>query len=285
MKKQLLAIVATLTLLSYGLSAQTLTLTAGSAEIATSGVKNHLYNLNDLYFQYNTNTEVLEARVVETRASVYKANISTVAISGLTTAAQKLAWLENTHLKANTKQFNNLLPKTGIAVRYNVSGKATAIYGRYSESKTPLWEGNIDSIKTAASDNSTSLRLAALRAIVRGATPQLIGNNANVPTIAAGAAAGSGATVAITGNALNGELTINTGSSTTTTGVLATVTLPVACPNKCIVKLQPSSTFGSTQDSKVFTTTTAGTFVLNANGTALTASTADGKWFYTVTCN
>ena len=266
-------------------SAQTLTLTAGSAEVATSGVKNHLYSISDLYFQYNTNTEVFSAYLVETRDLVYKANISTVTISGLSTAAAKIAWLENTHLKANTEQFNYLLPKDGIAVRYNVSGKSTHIYGRYRNGQTALWSGHADSIKTSATDATTADRLASLRKIVRGGTPMLIGTDIKAPTIAVGAASGTGGTATITGNGLSGEIDIDTGSSTTTTGILATITLPVACPNKCFVKLQPSSTFGSTQDGKVFTTSTSGTFVLNANGTALTASTADAKWFYIITCN
>lgn len=228
MKRKSIFGILALSLLAFSLTAQTLTITAGSAEVASSGVKNHLYALEDLYFQYNKNTEVFEARLVENRSSVYKANISTVTISGASSAAQKLAWLENTHLRANTAQFNNLVPKTGIAVRYNVSGKATSLYGRYAKGETPLWTGHADSIKTAATDTTTALRLTALRKIVRGATPILVGNNVNTATIAAGAAAGSGATVAITGNQLSGEITVNTGSSTTTTGVLATVTLPVA---------------------------------------------------------
>jgi hypothetical protein len=266
------------------LSAQTLTLTAGSAEIASSNVKNHLYGLSDLYFIYNQNTEIIEARHVETKASVFKSNISNLTISGLTTAAQKLAWIGNTHLKANTAQFNYLLPKNGIAVRYNVSGKSTHLLGRYAKGDVALWSGHVDSIKFAVADSTTALRLAALRKIVRGSTPQLIGNDAAAPTIAAGAAAGSGATASITGNGLSGEIDIDTGSSTTTTGVLATVTLPVACPNGCRVALWGSSSFGATQAAKIFTTGTSSTFVLNAAGTAVTASTADLKYFYTVTC-
>lgn len=284
MKKNLLMALLAMSIW-LNVSAQTLTLTAGSAEVATSGVKNHLYSISDLYFQYNTNTEVFSAYLVETRDLVYKANISTVTISGLSTAAAKIAWLENTHLKANTEQFNYLLPKDGIAVRYNVSGKSTHIYGRYRNGQTALWSGHADSIKTSATDATTADRLASLRKIVRGGTPMLIGTDIKAPTIAVGAASGTGGTATITGNGLSGEIDIDTGSSTTTTGILATITLPVACPNKCFVKLQPSSTFGSTQDGKVFTTSTSGTFVLNANGTALTASTADAKWFYIITCN
>ncbi len=266
------------------LGAQTLTLTAGSAEVVSSGVKNHLYGLDDLYFTYNRNTEVFEARLVETRASVYKANISTVSIAGLSTANQKLAWLENTHLRANTAQFNHLLPKNGIAVRYNVSGKSTHILSRYSSREANLWSGHMDSIKTSATDSTTAMRLVALRNIVRGATPQLIGTDARAPTIAAGAAAGGSPTVSIVGNGLSGEIDIDTGTSTTTTGVIATVTLPVACPNGCRVVLTPSSTFAATMVARVFATTTAAGFALNAAGTAVTASTADLKFFYTVTC-
>lgn len=263
--------------------AQTLTFTQGNAEVSSS-TKNHLYGIDDLYFSYNRNTEVFEARLAETRESVFKSNISNVTISGLSTAAAKIAWLENTHVKANTAQFNHLLPKNGISVRYNTSGKSTNIHGRFTQGKTPLWAGHADSIKTGATDTTTALRLTALRKIVRGATPRLIGNDANAATIAVGAAAGSGGTATITGNGLSGEIDIDTGSSTTTTGALATVTLPVACPNKCLVTITPSSTFGSTQFGKVFVTTTGNTFVLNANGTALTASTADFKVFYQVTC-
>lgn len=284
MKKTFLAFLATLTLVA-SMSAQTLTFTAGAAEVALSNVKNQLYHVSELYFQYNSNTEVFSAFTVEGRDLVYKANVSTVTISGLSTAASKIAYLENTHLKCNTAQFNFLVPKDGIAVRYNVSGKATQIFGKYSMGKVPLWSGHADSIKTSSADTNTADRLANLRKIVRGSTPFLVGTDLKAPTIAVGAASGGGATASISGNGLSGEIDIDTGTSTTTTGVLATITLPVACPNKCFVKLQPSSTFGSTQDAKVFVTTTGSTFVLNANGTALTASTADAKWFYFVTCN
>lgn len=282
-KTLLLAALATFTLM--GLSAQTLTLTANEAEVSNTNIKNHIYHLDDLYFQYNTNTEVFSAFLVEGRELVYKANVSTVSISGLSTAAAKIAWLENTHLKCNEKQFNYLVPKNGIAVRYNVSGKGTDIFGRYSKSNRPIWSGHADSIKTSSADTNTADRLANLRKIVRGSTPMLVGTDLKAPTIAAGAAAGTGPTVSITGNGLSGEIDIDTGSATTTTGVLATVTLPVACPNGCRVVITPSTSFSATMVSRVFVTTTASTFVLNAAGTAITASTADLKFFYTVTCN
>lgn len=269
-------------LLALSAYAQTLTLTAGSAEVSGSA-KNQLYGLNTLYFSYNTDTDLFEAFDLETRNSVYKGAISTVTISGVSTAAGKIAWIENTHVKCNTGVFNNLVPKDGIAIRYRSSNKYTELFGRISEGKKALWAGHLDSIKTASTDSTSALRLTALRKIVRGSTPQLVGNNTNAATIAAGAAAGSSPTVSITGNGLSGEIDIDTGSSTTTTGVIATITLPQAFPNGCRVVITPSTAFSATMVARVFVNTTAGAFTLNAAGTAVTASTADLKFFYTVT--
>lgn len=269
--------------IALSLSAQTLTILAGSAEVATS-TKNQLYSVKDLYFIYNPTTGGFEARDIENRAVVYAANISTVTIAGLSTAASKIAYIENTHVRANnTSGYQMLVPKDGIAVRYRTSGKYTELLGRYTEDAKPLWYGHLDSVKTATADTTSALRLTALRKIVRGSTPLLIGNTANAPTIAVGAAAGSGGAAAITGTALSGEIDIDTGSSTTTTGILATVTLPVPYPNKCIVTIKGSNTFGSTMEGRISVSSTGSTFVLNANGTAVTASTADLKLFYTVT--
>src|SRR6202012_2590241 len=74
---------------------------------------------------------------------------------------------------------------------------------------------------------------------VRGSTStaQIIGNSA-APTIVAGAAAGAGPTVSITGNNMAGHISITTGTSTTASAVLATVTwagsplsqAPQSCP-------------------------------------------------------
>lgn len=263
-------------------SAQTLTITAGSAEVS-GAAKNQLYPLSSLFFNYNTETDKFEAFQTETRDKVYEANISTVTISGQSTAAAKIAWLENTHLKCNNGVYNVLVPKNGVAVRYRSSNKYTEVFPAISEGKKPLFSGHLDSIKTASTDSTSALRLTALRKIVRGATPQLVGNDAKAATIAAGAAAGSSPTVSISGNGLSGEIDIDTGSSTTTTGVIATVTLPAAFPNGCRVVLTPSSAFAATMVARVYVNTTASGFTLNAAGTAVTASTADLKFFYTVT--
>lgn len=278
--KQFLTIVALFAALCV--NAQTLTISGGSAEVS-GAAKNQLYPLSSLFFNYNTSTDKFEAYQAETRSLVYEANISTVTISGLSTAAAKIAHLENTHLKCNSGVYNVLVPKDGIAIRYRSSNKFTELYSAISEGKKALFGGHMDSIKTASTDSTTALRLTALRKIVRGATPYLIGNNSNAATIAAGAAAGTSPTVAITGNGLSGEVDIDTGSSTTTTGVIATVTLPVAYPNGCRVVITPSTSFSATMVARVFVNTTASGFTLNAAGTAVTASTPDLKFFYTVT--
>lgn len=263
--------------------AQTLTLTAGEAEV-TGTAKTHLYPLGDLYFIYNNTTGGFEARTVEAREVVYAANISTVTISGLSTAASKIAWIENTHVKANTGRYSTLVPHDNLAVRYRTSGKGVDLLSRFSTGKTPVWYGHIDSVKTASTDSTTALRLTALRKMVRGATPLLIGNATKTPTIAAGAAAGASPTVSIAGSALSGEITVNTGSSTTSTGVVATVTLPVACPNGCDVVISPSSDVAGPCAGRQFVTTTASTFVINAITTAWTASTSGIKFKYLVVC-
>lgn len=271
-----------LVLLAFCAQAQTFTLTAGSAEVSGSA-KNQLYPISSLYFTYNTDTDLFEAFEVETRNTVYKGAISTVTISGVSSAADKITWIENTHVKCNTGVFSHLVPKDGVAVRYRSSNKGTELFGRISEGKKPLWSGHLDSIKTASTDSTSALRLTALRKIVRGATPQLVGNNTAAPTIAAGAGAGTSPTVSITGNGLSGEIDIDTGSSTPTTGVIATITLPQAYPNGCRVVITPSTSFAATMVARVFVNTTSSTFTLNAAGTAVTASTADLKFFYTVT--
>lgn len=263
------------------LQAQTLTLTAGEAEV-TGTAKTHLYPLGNLYFIYNNTTGGFEAREVETRAVVYAANISTVTISGLSTAASKIAWLENTHVKANTGRYSTLVPQSDLAVRYRTSGKGVDLLSRFSSGKTPIWYGHIDSVKTASTDSTTALRLVALRQMVRGATPMLIGNPAKTPTIAAGAAAGASPTISIAGSAISGEITLTTGSSTTSTGVVATVTLPVSFPNGCDVFITPASDVAGPCAGRTFVTTTANTFLLNAITTAWTASTAGIKFRYFV---
>jgi len=270
-------------LLCISLSAQTLTLTAGMAEVAGTA-KTQLYPLNDLYFIYNSSTGGFEARTVEGRLVVYAANISTVTISGASTAAQKITYIENTHVRANTGVYQVFVPRNGVAVRYRSGDKRVDLLGRFSDGVNPLWYGHIDSVKTASTDTTSALRLTALRLAVRsGQTSLLVGNNTKAATIAAGAAAGASPTLSITGNGLSGEITINTGSTTTTTGVIATITLPVAFPNGCRVALTPSSDVAAAGITRVFVTTTASTFVLNASGTALTASTNGYKYFYTVT--
>lgn len=280
--KHVFTVLALFFALAFAANAQTLTLTAHSAEVA-GAAKNQLYPLSSLYFSYNSDTDLFKAFEVETRNLVYEGAVSTVTISGVSTASGKIAWLENSHVKAVTGVWYHLVPRDGIAIRYRSSNKGTELFGRITEGKKPLWSGHLDSIKTGATDSTSALRLTALRKIVRGATPQLVGNNSQAATIAADTSAGTSPTIAITGNGLSGEITLTTGSSTKTTGVIATVTLPVAYPNGCRVALTPSSTQAALEVADVFVATTSTGFTLRASGNSLTQSTANFKWFYTVT--
>ncbi len=267
-------------MLAVALSAQTLTINAHTAEV-TGTAKTNLYDLQDLYFVYNWSTGGFEAREVDTRNVVYAANISTVTISGLSTAASKITYLERSHLKSNTATYNVLLPKAGLAIRYKSGDKKTEIVSRFNMSRTPLWYGHIDSVKTASTDTTTALRLTALRRIARNGRGEIINLINGTPTIAAGAAAGTSPTVAITGNGQEGEITVTTGSTPPTTGVIATITLPVTFPTGARVQLTPSNDNAAAGIARVFATGTSSTFILNASGTALSASTAY-KFFYRV---
>lgn len=280
--KKIITALALLFSVALVASAQTLTITARSAEVS-GGAKTQLYPLSSLYFEYNTSTDLFKAYQAETRDLVYEANVSTVTISGQSTASQKITWLQNTHVKCNKGVWNILAPKDGIAVRYRSSNKFTELYPSMSEGKKALFAGHIDSIKTGTNDTTSALRLTELRKIVRGSTPQLVGNNSNAATIAADTSAGTSPTIAITGNGMSGEITLSTGSSTKTTGVIATVTLPAAYPNGCRVALTPSSAAAALEVADVFVATTSTGFTLRASGNSLTASTANFKWFYTVT--
>jgi hypothetical protein len=269
-----------LMLLAFAAQAQTLTINAHTAEV-TGTAKTNLYDLQDLYFIYNFSSGGFEAREVDTRNIVYAANISTVTITGASTAAAKITYLERSHLKNNTTIYNVLVPKTGIAIRYKSSDKKTEVLSRFNMSRSPLWQGHIDSVKTAATDTTTALRLTALRRIARSGRSEMINLTNAAPTIAAGAAAGASPTVAISGNGQEGEITVTSGTSTTTTGVIATITLPVTFPNGARVQITPSNDNAGAGIARVFVTATTSTFVLNASGTALTASTAY-KYFYRV---
>lgn len=269
-------LLALLLFVALGAQAQTLTINAHTAEVSSSQ-RNLIYPVQSLYFTYHSGTGQFTAAQVDNRNVVFRSDITNVVtVAGDTTAAQRLATLKATHLLAVKGTTTTLLPKQSVQVLYTASGKALEVQALNARNVPALWAGHADSLKFTASDTTTALRLTALRRLNAPAGDA-------VPTAATGAAAGGGSpTVALIGGANAGRITLTTGSSPTTTGVLATITLPRPYPNGCFVSLTAANATTGAQMTRVFVTSTTGTFVLNASGTALTAAT-EYVWNYQVT--
>lgn len=117
------------------------------------------------------------------------------------------------------------------------------------------------------------------------ATIKHIAGVAGTPTIAAGASAGSGPTVSVTGTDLAGKISITTGTATTANGIVATITFNTAYATAPYVILEESNS-NAANVNRVGTaivypsSSTTATFVITVIGT-LTASTAF-TWNYIV---
>jgi hypothetical protein len=204
---------------------------------------------------------------VDTRNTVFTGDVTNVSSTGDTSAAMILTTLSGTHLRAVKGPVTTLIPKSAIQVLYKSSGKGIEFQSFGARNTVPLWAGHADSVKFTVADSTTALRLAALRRI------NAPSGDAR-PTAVVGAAAGTGSpSVAIVGGATAGRITLTTGTSPTTTGVLCTVTLPTKFPTGCFVTLTAADSDAGAHIARVFVTDTANTFVLNASGTALTAAT------------
>ena len=104
--------------------------------------------------------------------------------------------------------------------------------------------------------------------------PHIVGNS-TAPSITAGASAGTSPTVSVTGTDLAFSITITTGTSPTASGVIATVTFNTAYGSAPKKHVTPTNVAAASLSgaSMVYPTSTTTTFVLNANTTALAAST------------
>lgn len=106
------------------------------------------------------------------------------------------------------------------------------------------------------------------------------------PGIAAGAGAGTGPTLAITGDNSAGVITLTTGTTPTAAAVIATISFSppfAATPRAISIDPGNAATAALTAAAafELQSSRTATQFVLQANGTALTASTAY-VWQYIV---
>ena len=111
--------------------------------------------------------------------------------------------------------------------------------------------------------------------------------NSLVPTIAAGAGAGTSPTISITGTDSNGYITLTTGTLPTLATVIATITFNIAyssAPRTIIISPANSNASTLSGVSMVFVNQagiSTATFAITSGATALTAATAY-QWYYWV---
>lgn len=169
----------------------------------------------------------------------------------------------------------------GYQAGYNETG-SSKLYIANSSTATPLIYGDFSTGQLTINGGITVTGAAQFNGTltVTGAATfngtltvnhhVITGNASGSTTIAAGAGAGTGPTVSITGNDTSGTITVTTGTSPAA-GVLATVTFASAYGSAPGVILEPTGGNGATLQH--YTTTTTTTFSLNSNNVPA-ASTA-----------
>jgi len=271
---------AVMLMLMFAMSAPTfatsITLNINTAEVIST-TKRDFYALGDLMVIYRTSNDAIEFQTAQTRTKVWGGDIDSVTISGITTVANKLAYLRTLMLEATTTNgYRVFLGRNDLDFNYTIASNRLDI--KHSKNKQPLWFGSIDSVQIGALSGSAA-KLAYLRSIYKWEGKDCI-PTATAATIAAGAAAGSSPTVAVTGDAYSGTISVTTGT-TATTGTLATVTLKITAPNGIRVAANPTSNGSILHVSRVKITGTTTTIVVAVPVTALSDATSY-TWDYQV---
>lgn len=251
--------------------AQGLTVNSVSVEAITASTKSRtFYSTGDVLIIYKTSTEAVEVQVAATRSKIWSGDIDSVAITGASTAAQKLAKLRLWFFEATTTNgYRSFLPRENIKWVYTSASKRLEM--KHQRNDQQLWFGTIDSFQVSGVSGYAN-KLAYLRATANRGYQTGILSSGEQATVAAGAALGTSPTVAIVGDAVSGEVTFTTGSSTTSTGVLFTVTFPFSAPNGMTTVWSASDADAAGHIARIFgENPAANTFTLNATGTALTA--------------
>lgn len=276
--KRLLSLVFPLFVLAFTAQAQTLTLTPSTAEVITSGAKTRtFYDIDDVFFI--TKGAAVEMKSALTNTTLFDGDTSEVTITGSTLWSAKLTKLATWCQDATTTTgYRYFLPRRQVQYLYTTTGGSLRVSNIVT--KNSIWTGSIDSIKVSGVTGASN-KLAWLRgkAFLEGVRHRV--DFGDAATIAAGAAAGSSPTIAITAKGNCGRITLTVGSSPTTTGVLCTVTLPVTYPTGTFVTLTAGDADSGAHIARVFTVGSSASFTLNASGTALTAAT-EYVWDYQV---
>lgn len=241
----------------------------------TSPAGNVIKPLTSCYFAYKSGSsfQVFD----ENNRRIFNGDIDDATFAAAdTTDALKEARLANYCFKVRiTSSWYYYFPKGGD-LTYTATGTTLRLKQGMHD-----FTFQIDSIYAGATDTTTALKLTYLKNNFNRVPDLQLFTSGGAATVAAGAAAGSSPTVSVSGNGVSGTLTVTTGTSATT-GVLATITLPVSFPNGCRAVLTPADSDAAAGAAKIFVTTTASTVVVNVGTAALTDAT-QYLWNYTVT--
>lgn len=250
--------------------ATTIAITPSSIEvITTSAATRTFYDLDDCFVRYKAGNVVLYNAAKST--ILFDGDTSEVSVTGATHWGAKAAKLATWYQGATTTGgYTFYFPKRGINLLYKGSTSVVKLVNSYTNNL--LFETHVDSISisgiTGATNKLTYFRgqyfLEALRDRL---------SITQAPTIAAGAAAGTSPTIAVTGTGTGFKVTLTTGSSAASSGTLWTVTLPVTYPTGVIPHVTNSDSDSAAHVARVFTTGTTSTVVMSATGTALSDST------------
>lgn len=251
--------------------AQTIALTPSSLEvIQASAATRAFYDLDDVFFKYKTGTVTVYDAAKGTE--LFSGDTSEMSVTGASHWGAKAAKLTLWYQKCDhTNGYDYWVPKRNVNLIYKNSDTSVKLV--HAVTKNLLLSTALDSVKISGISTVTNI-LTYLRGqfFLESSRDRL--GLPNTPTVAAGAAAGASPTVTVAGTGTDFKITLTTGTTALSSGVLCTVTLPVTYPTGTVVTVTNGDADSAAHAVRVFTTSTVSTVVLNATGSALTDATA-----------
>lgn len=253
--------------------AQTISITNTSVElIGSNSVTRSFYDLDKCYLTYTNGIVKLFDAAANTQ--LFSGDTTAVTVTGSTTWAAKRTALSRWYWRATDTNGNTFfLPRKEVNYIYKTSDNSVKAVNELS--KKILFQGPLDSLVLGVSGVSNKLAYLRAQQYLDGARNEFF--YPELSTAVVGAAAGTAATVSVVGTGSNLVVTLTTGSaSLTSTGTLATITLPNAYPNAVIPVACAGNPAAAPEIAKVFFEGDEGNksrFLIRAGGTALTANT------------
>lgn len=251
--------------------AQTISITNTSVElIGSNSVTRSFYDLDKCYLTYSSGIVKLFDAAANTQ--LFSGDTTAVTVTGSTTWAAKRTALSRWYWRATDTNGNTFfLPRKEVNYIYKTSDNSVKAVNELS--KKILFQGPLDSLVLGVSGVSNKLGFLRAQQYLDGARNEYFYPEVSTATI--GATAGPGASVSVEGTGNTLVVTLVTGSSVSSTGVLATINLPNTYPNGVIAVPSPGNQAAAPEFTKVFFQGEANKnqFTIRAAGTALTTST------------